>query len=165
MKKQGTLLNAVMITEDASECARKSLSTAQRLRSPQVSAGFSFLVLDECDRFGILNTHANGNRPTATNGERVMDEGHRSSKIPDHMRASVKRYLEEGGEVGGFLMAVLCNNLSGAFARADQTNREALGDWVSWLWNDCPSDAWGSLAEVRAWQRTHSRYGHAIGGK
>tara|TARA_Y100000310_G_C20281639_1_gene622889 strand:+ start:453 stop:641 length:189 start_codon:yes stop_codon:yes gene_type:complete len=46
--------------------------------------------------------------------------------LPQHIRAGVQRYVEHGADVGGFLTAVLSNNLCESFGRADETNRAYL---------------------------------------
>lgn len=46
---------------------------------------------------------------------------------------------------------MLENDLVNAFGRADPENRAAMADWALWLWNDIPSQSWGSRAKVEAW--------------
>lgn len=67
------------------------------------------------------------------------------------MRDSVEQYLLYGIPPGGFMTAVLSNDLKEAAGRADSTNRELLLDWAGWLYNSCPGPAQGSEAKVRAW--------------
>jgi len=43
-------------------------------------------------------------------------------------------------EMGDFLPEVLKDSLSGAWERADDTNRKALGLYVKFLFNNIPSD-------------------------
>jgi poly-D-alanine transfer protein DltD len=71
--------------------------------------------------------------------------------LPKHMRDGAHLYIEHGVEPGGFLRAVLSNQLVEAFGRADETNRVAMFGWAMWLYNECPRDAWGSPAKVDAW--------------
>ena len=73
------------------------------------------------------------------------------SKLPEHMRAGAEGYVERGEEPGGFLFAVLCNNLVDAFGKADETNFARLSDWAEWLWNEAPSTCWGSKERVNDW--------------
>ena len=77
------------------------------------------------------------------------------SMLPPHMIEGARDYVENGLEPGGFLMAVLCNDLTGAFGRADSINREEMFTWASWLFNEAPSPCWGSPAKVRAWILSH----------
>ncbi len=72
-------------------------------------------------------------------------------EIPEHMRAGLLDYIERGYEPGGFIWAVLCNDLRGACARADSVNRHALYAYVHFLWNYAPAACWGSEERVAAW--------------
>ncbi len=71
--------------------------------------------------------------------------------LPQHMREGVLKYLDQHIRPGGFLYAVLCNDLVGATLRADPINKTSLDDWVQWLLGHCPSYAWGSTEIVEAW--------------
>ena len=72
-------------------------------------------------------------------------------RIPAHMQPGAQRYIEDGIKPGGFLYAVLTNNLKAVFGQADETNKAHLQDWVYWLHWDIPSDSQGSEAKVDAW--------------
>jgi len=74
------------------------------------------------------------------------------SKIPaKHMVDGMKRYLEHGIEPGDFMIALLCNDLTGAVNRADGTNIRLLPEWVRFMFNDIPSNAWGSVHTYQNW--------------
>lgn len=73
------------------------------------------------------------------------------ARLPAHMRDGAQRYVEDHIEPGGFMTAVLENNLTEAYNRADSTNLACMKDWVMWLYWDCPRNAWGSPAKVKAW--------------
>lgn len=73
------------------------------------------------------------------------------SGLPEGLRDSMKRYIEQRTPTGGFLRAVLENNLMAAVARADIYNRAQLCGICQWVFNYCPQSAWGSPAKVRAW--------------
>ena len=75
----------------------------------------------------------------------------RYDKLPEHMQEVARLYIEEGEEPGGFLMAVLTNNLVEAATRADGVNQQRLFEWAGWLYNDIPDRAWGSAEKVLAW--------------
>ena len=71
--------------------------------------------------------------------------------VPEHTAGALKRYVEDRIPTGGFLYAVLTNNLAEAVLRADLENRRALADIVTFVWHYLPSEAWGSPEKVEAW--------------
>ncbi len=73
--------------------------------------------------------------------------------LPEHMRQAARRYIEDHELPGDFLTAVLRNDLVDAFGKADGTNITAMRTWASWLYNECPANAWGSPAKVTAWTK------------
>lgn len=64
---------------------------------------------------------------------------------------SLDLYVTEGIPTGGFLEAVLCNNLMESFGRADMGNRLALFEICSYVYNELPSGCHGSPEKVQAW--------------
>jgi len=68
-----------------------------------------------------------------------------------HLEGSLDRYLNHGIMPGGFLTAVLENNLSESFARADRTNSMLVKDIVQFLYNRFPMGAWGNPERVKNW--------------
>jgi len=73
------------------------------------------------------------------------------SRIPKHMRYGMELYVEKGIPPGGFLTAVLSNNLTEAFVRADSINRIHLFDWVKFIMSELPWACWGSVKKVEDW--------------
>jgi hypothetical protein len=73
------------------------------------------------------------------------------SVLPPHIRAGFKSYIEDHRLPGDFITACLENSLSGAFGTADEINRPRLYDIVSFLYNEAPSECWGSREKVKAW--------------
>lgn len=71
--------------------------------------------------------------------------------IPERTRASIDRYVADHVEPGGFVRAVLENNLKESFGRADSENREALFDIVCYCYNEVPLNCWGSPDRVQKW--------------
>ena len=71
--------------------------------------------------------------------------------IPEHMRPGVMRYIMKGIPPGGFLTAVLENDLFEAMSRADSDNIEALRNWVLFIYNCVPSTCWGSQSTITEW--------------
>lgn len=64
---------------------------------------------------------------------------------------SLERYLNSGIMPGGFLTAVLENDLVNAFGRADIQNSLNLKNIVGYVYNHVPSQAWGSRANIDQW--------------
>ena len=67
------------------------------------------------------------------------------------MVAGIKRYVENRIRPGHFLTALLSNDLSGTFNRADGTNEPLIRDWVVWVYNEMPFHMVGSREKVEAW--------------
>jgi hypothetical protein len=72
--------------------------------------------------------------------------------IPGYMHGGLRRWIENGIEPGGFLMAVLENDLKEAVSRADATNVQALPNYIRYLYNYAPRGCWGSPEKVAAWK-------------
>ena len=64
--------------------------------------------------------------------------------IPQHTQAALDRYVNHKMLPGGFLLAVLTNDLFGAIARADSENKEALSEICTYIYNELPADCWGN---------------------
>jgi hypothetical protein len=79
----------------------------------------------------------------------------RSPGVPEHIRGGLIRFVDHGILPGGFLQAVLSNDLPEACARADDENRPRLFAIVRWLWNEAPATCWGSPEAMRAWNAKH----------
>jgi hypothetical protein len=75
--------------------------------------------------------------------------------LPEHMKGAMKRYLEDGIEPGGFLYAVLTNDLKMAVAQADHINIRLIPEIVSYCYNCIPAPAWGSVMKVEKWMLEH----------
>ena len=73
------------------------------------------------------------------------------SKLPEHIRGGVQRYIEEGIPPGDFLKAVICNNLKESFARADDINISRMFDIVEFFYNEVPGICWGSELDYKQW--------------
>ncbi len=71
--------------------------------------------------------------------------------IPEHMREGIEAYVERGRPPGGFLRAVLTNDLHSAVQRADHINVNLLPDYVRFLYWEVPGNCWGSPENVKAW--------------
>lgn len=74
------------------------------------------------------------------------------AKLPNpNLAGSFKYYIEHGIEPGGFLTAVLSNDLKEACGRADHINQHVLWEIVAWCFNELPHNAWGSAEKYRNW--------------
>lgn len=71
--------------------------------------------------------------------------------IEPHMVSGIRRYIDERIAPGGFLTAVICNDLSGAVGRADNTNLKNLPAFVGYFYNEAPATCWGSIDKMNAW--------------
>jgi hypothetical protein len=76
-------------------------------------------------------------------------------KVPEHTQIALSDYIERGIPVGGFLNAVLANDLAGAVGRADAANLHALKDIVNWVYNHAPQNCHGNEALYRRWLHEH----------
>ena len=84
----------------------------------------------------------------------TLDSGVESfdyTRIPAHMQNTARLYIEQGIPPGSFLQAVICNDLFGAYRRADDINQAAMRDWVVFFYNEAPGDCWGSVERFSAW--------------
>lgn len=82
-----------------------------------------------------------------------MDDERRAmeERVPAHTLAGLIDYRDNRTPQGGFLTAVLENDLAGACGRADLSNADALLDIVRYVWNFMPAASWGSPEVVKAW--------------
>jgi len=75
-------------------------------------------------------------------------------RLPPHLQGGVKRYIEEGVPPGGFLTAVIENNLRLAVGHADSTSLAALPEIVQFFYNESPGDCWGTPEKRKLWMET-----------
>jgi hypothetical protein len=71
--------------------------------------------------------------------------------IPPSTKYQIDEYIKDRMPPGGFLNAVLSNNLMEAFVRADDNNAFHMKAILTYLYNDCPSACWGSPEKVEEW--------------
>jgi len=81
------------------------------------------------------------------------------SKLPPSLRAGTKRYIEQGILPGGFLRAVIQNNLLESFIQADGANILLMKDIVSFWYNKAPNACWGSKEKMKKWAKTGGFFG------
>lgn len=73
------------------------------------------------------------------------------SNIPPRTIDALDRYVEHRIPTGGFLQAVLENDLFAAMGKADVYNRQSLFDIVEYIYNELPRACWGSPDAVETW--------------
>lgn len=71
--------------------------------------------------------------------------------IPPHIQDALMGYVLERRPVGGFLQAVITNNLRDTYGRADGENRPLIPLYVQWFCNVPPECCWGSINNMQAW--------------
>lgn len=86
-----------------------------------------------------------------TTEHETIPKNYEGRYIPLFARESIDRYLNHRIPTGGFLEAVLCNNLVESFARADEDNQTLIGTYIKWIYNNAPHDSWGSPEKVKKW--------------
>lgn len=67
------------------------------------------------------------------------------------IKDSLERYVKHKISPGGFLRAVLENDLTNAVARADYINIQRIPEIVRYVYNEVPGTAWGSPELVEEW--------------
>lgn len=72
-------------------------------------------------------------------------------RLPKHIQYGLFRYIEHGNVPGDFLQQVICNRLVHALGQADSTNRECIFDIATFVYNEMPSESWGSQKEMDEW--------------
>lgn len=72
-------------------------------------------------------------------------------RLPDDTQDSIDRYVNAGIPTGGFLEAVIGNDLREACGRADEVHMRCIPAIVAYLYNNCPSLCWGSPERYREW--------------
>jgi len=81
--------------------------------------------------------------------------------IPTRTLEAIQHWQEGGmhpAELGGFVRALLSNDLREAVGKADDENFAALKETVSWVHFNLPSNAWGSKEKLLAYyDRTRDR--------
>jgi len=73
------------------------------------------------------------------------------ANIPEQTQNSLKYYMLRGQPTGGFLSAVLCNNLMEAATRGDLEHRAQLVNITLWIYSHLPAGSHGSEQRVEAW--------------
>jgi hypothetical protein len=91
-----------------------------------------------------------GSMPALTT-ESELRESLQRYNLPDYMHDGLVNYIVHHVSAGSFMMALLSNDLKGAFSRADLVNSMRMRDWVMFLYNEAPLECWGSEDRVTQW--------------
>ncbi len=76
--------------------------------------------------------------------------------VPSHTIDPLLRYIMDGIEPGGFLLAVLRNDLFDACGRADEMNGRYLRNICAFLYSHAPAACKGSDERIARWMALHS---------
>ena len=71
--------------------------------------------------------------------------------IPPGIQGGIKNYLQRRKRPGGFLSAVIRNDLREAFLRADNHSLRELKNIVLWFYWNAPAVSWGSSEAMEEW--------------
>lgn len=71
--------------------------------------------------------------------------------IPPLLLDGLYRYVDDKIPTGSFLNAVLTNNLTETFRRADHESAAALKEILAFVWWELPSNVWGNPKVVKEW--------------
>lgn len=75
------------------------------------------------------------------------------SEIPKAVTDAINYHVLEGRHCGGFVTAILENNLTVAVTRADPDNAVLLKEIVMYCIYKIPHGSWGSPEKVKEWRK------------
>ena len=81
-----------------------------------------------------------------------------SYEMTEQSQEFLYNYFVYGLEPGGFMTAVLSNDLYGASARADFVNTKLMAQYAQWLVNRAPYGSYGDQDTVRGWLRKNEYF-------
>lgn len=84
------------------------------------------------------------NHGPAARIDEIKGKGITSMQIPERIKRSIDAYVTHRQPVGGFLQAVLSNQLFEAVGRADNESMAALREIIQYIYNEIPAKSWGS---------------------
>ena len=74
-----------------------------------------------------------------------------SAPVNCALQAGLERYVEHGVMPGGFMSAVLRNDMKNAFRYADDENAQNMANIMQWIECNLPIRCWGSASRVAVW--------------
>jgi hypothetical protein len=75
--------------------------------------------------------------------------------IPRRTKDTIDNYVLKGWKPGGFVHAMLANDLKGACGAADSINRRYIFEICSYIYNHTPYQSQGSYQAVDEWLEMH----------
>jgi len=84
----------------------------------------------------------------------MFDTSNYEDKVPSHLLEALVGWGKKETFVGGFLRAVLSNDLKGAIGRADSESLEAIKSIVMFIHWELPSACQGSVEKFIEWEST-----------
>jgi hypothetical protein len=84
-------------------------------------------------------------------GRPEMYDHSKYPKVREDILDSLDRYAQDGVPTGGFLEAVLSNNLMESFTRADFDNQRTMFAICGYIYNELPASCHGSPKRVEDW--------------
>ena len=80
--------------------------------------------------------------------------------IPGRTKDTIDNYVMKGWKPGGFVLAMLANDLKGACGTADSINRRYIFEICSYIYNHTPYQSQGSYQAVEDWLYMHREKNH-----
>ena len=71
--------------------------------------------------------------------------------LPRHTQITIKNYLINGWEPGGFVTSMLALDMERALRTADVANRHYFWKIGRWILDNAPEGSWGNYDLVDAW--------------
>ena len=71
--------------------------------------------------------------------------------IPKMTVEALNDFADNHHQHGHFIMACLENDFVEAVCRADIENLKAINAIAKYIWNELPSECWGSKEKVKSW--------------
>ncbi len=72
-------------------------------------------------------------------------------RVRAQMMEAIHRYIDDKIYPGSFLQAIISNNLKEAVGCADDDNLRNIPAFVSYFYNEAPTNCWGSKEIMASW--------------
>lgn len=84
--------------------------------------------------------------------EKLKNFEFRGEYIPEHMHQGIINWVVYGIRPGGFLNAIIENDLMDAVGKADPTNYTNIRALVGFFYNETPHVCHGSVEKAKRWE-------------